>query len=100
MNDAELDKHLLMVSEINYRVDRLVERCGMAAMTPTRVVEIAAEVILSNVAGFNIEQFHICPGYGGNHVWVMKNHIPTTGPRQIVEWCSSHPERRAGERRK
>ncbi len=95
MDDAELQKHLLMVSEINYRVDRLFETGGIAALTvPVRIVEIAAEAIMGNLEGFNVEQFHVCPGYGGNHVWAMKNHIPAAGPRQIVERCSSHPERR------
>lgn len=99
VNQQELEKHLLMVSEINYRVDRLFEMGGTAAATPVRIVEIAADAILSGLDGFNIEQFHVCPGYGGNHVWAMRNHVPTVGC-QIVERCDSHPERRSSERRR
>ena len=100
MNEAELERRLLIVSEINYRVDRLIVTCGTAAVTAERITEIAAEAILDNMEGFNLEQFHICPGYGGTHVWAMKNHVPTGDLRRMVERCSSHPERRTKERRR
>ena len=93
-----LEKSLLVLSELNHRIEKLFSTVGSAALTPTRLIETVAESILSNIDGFHVEQFHICPGYGDTHVWAMKNHVPTTD-RRLVERCSSHPERRSREQR-
>lgn len=93
----KLEQTLLTVGEIHHAVERLYNNIGPLEVTPERITSLVARTVLDGVVE-NIDQFHVCPGYGSTHVWTVKNYIPH--PSRVMERCSSHPERRSGERRR
>lgn len=99
IDDQKLARRLLIVDVVLKRAERLVLMTGQAALTPVRVAELVAEEALRDIDGFNLEQFHVCPGYGDTHVSTMANYVRSAMP-QLIQRCHVHPERRTGERRK
>lgn len=75
LDDKKLARRLLIIDVVLKQTERLLVTAGAAALTPVRIAEMVAEESLRDIEGFDLEQFHICPGYSNTHVWTKTNYV-------------------------